>query len=243
MLETYYADKAQRYFGLARQEIAPLVPAATPRILEIGCGAAGTIAWLRSIRAVEFAAGVELMPEPAERARAVCDDVHVGNVETTQLPFEPASFDLILALDVLEHLVDPWSVVRRLHQLLKPGGSLIASIPNAAHYTVSLPLLRGRWNYVPAGILDATHLRFFVRDTAHELLTCSGLVVDKTQQVSMVPWDLHKVIGWNRNQRLQFAITRMFPHSFTYQYLIRARRREDDAPAQSAAAASGAREH
>ena len=243
MLETTYSDKGQRYFSLARQEIAPLVPRQARRILEIGCGAGGTIAWLRSVREVEFAAGVELMAEPAQRARAVCDDVCIGNVETLELPFAPASFDLILALDVLEHLVDPWSVVRQLHPLLKPDGALIASIPNAAHYTVSLPLLRGRWKYVPSGILDATHLRFFVRDTAHDLLTCSGLVVDQVEPVSVVPWDLHKVIGWNRNQRLQSAVTRFFPHPFTYQYLMRARRREDDLPRAAAATASRTRDH
>ena len=243
MLETNYAGKAPKYFGLARQEIAPLVPEEAPRVLEIGCGAAGTIAWLRSVRQVEFAAGIELMAEPAERARTVCNDVRVGNVETLELPFEPASFDLILALDVLEHLVDPWSVVRRLHSLLKPGGCFIASIPNAAHYSVSLPLLRGRWEYVPSGILNSTHLRFFVRDTAHALLTCSGLVIDKVQPVSMVPWDLHKVIGWNRNQRLQSAVTRMFPHPFTYQYLMRARRVDGDGTGRADTTASGARSH
>ena len=106
-----------------------------------------------------------------------------------------------------------------------------------------LPLLRGRWKYVPSGILDATHLRFFVRDTAHDLLTCSGLVVDQVQPVSMVPWDLHKVIGWNRNQRLQSAVTRFFPHPFTYQYLMRARRRADDLQRATVAAAARTRDH
>jgi SAM-dependent methyltransferase len=216
-----YAEKHPQYFALARREIAPLLPENMERVLEIGCGAGGTLSWLKASRSVSFAAGVELTPTAAERARAVCDEIVVGDVERAILPFPPGSFDLILALDVLEHLVDPWSAVRRLHALLGPGGYLIASIPNVAHYSVSLPLLRGRWDYVRSGILDATHLRFFVQDSVEQLLTCSGLVVDKTEPVIKVPWDLHRVIGWRRNQRLQSLAARIFPHPFTYQFLMR----------------------
>ena len=219
----HYESKEGRYFGFARQEIAPLLPDRIGRILEIGCGAGATLGWLKSARRVEYAAGIELMAAPAEEARGVCDEVLVGNVERIMLPFEPASFDLILALDVLEHLIDPWALIPRLHALLRPGGHLIASIPNVAHYSVSLPLLRGRWTYVRSGILDATHLRFFVQSSVEQLLTCSGLVIDMTEPVIRVPWDLHRVIGWQRNQRLQNLAGRVLPHPFTYQFLMRAR--------------------
>lgn len=219
-----YAEKESKYFGLARQEILPLVPESAARVLEIGCGAGGTLRWLRSIRPVTFAAGVELMPGPAEQARQVCQDVQVGDIEQMPtLPYAPHSFDLILALDVLEHLVAPWSLIPRLHTLLRPGGHLITSIPNVAHYSVSLPLLRGQWTYVKSGILDATHLRFFVRGSVEQLLTCSGLVIDKEEQVVRVPWDLHRVIGWRRNQRLQARAGRYLPHLFTFQFLMRAK--------------------
>lgn len=233
MQGTHYTDKDTNYFKLARQEIAPLVPETAHRVLEVGCGAGATIAWLKSIRRVEFAAGVELMPGPAEMARTVCDQVLVGNVENLSLPFAPESFDLILALDVLEHLIDPWAAVRRLHLLLKPGGCVIASIPNIAHYSVSLPLLRGRWEYVKSGILDSTHLRFFVQDSAQALLASSGLVVDRTERVVHVPWDFQRLIGWRLNQRMQSLAARLLPHPFTYQFLIRAERRQTSLDART----------
>jgi 2-polyprenyl-3-methyl-5-hydroxy-6-metoxy-1,4-benzoquinol methylase len=219
----YYESKEGKYFGFARQEIAPLLPDPVRRVMEIGCGAGATLSWLKSIRQIEYAAGIELMAAPAEEARAVCEEVLVGDVERIDLPFQPASFDLILALDVLEHLVNPWALVPRLHALLRPGGHLIASIPNVAHYSVSLPLLRGRWTYVRSGILDATHLRFFVQNSVEQLLTCSGMVIDQTEPVIRVPWDLHRVIGWRRNQRLQHLAGRVLPHPFTYQFLMRAK--------------------
>jgi SAM-dependent methyltransferase len=80
-------------------------------------------------------------------------------------------YDLILLLDVLEHLVDSENVLRNVRQLLEPGGHVIVSVPNIAHLSVTIPLLfRRRFTYKDSGILDRTHLRFFVEDTAVKLL-------------------------------------------------------------------------
>ena len=231
--ETLYAGKAPQYFGGARTEIEPLLPEHARRVLEIGCGAGANIAWLRSIRNVQYAAGVELVPDAARRAAAVLDAIVVGNVESLELPFQLHSFDLILALYVLEHLVDPWTVVRRLHQLLRPGGAIIASIPNVGHYSIAIPLaLRGRWDYAYEGILDRTHLRFFVERTAVELMRSSGLVVDKIDRSRLLPQGAN---GWPTayggarvRWYLSKALKRLLPsHLIDYQFLIRARSPEE----------------
>ena len=99
-----YSDKNSNYFANARREIAPLLPERVERVFEIGCGSGATIGWLRSVRPVVFAAGVELTADAAAQATAVLDQVVIGNIETVDLPFEVGTFDLILALDVLEHL-------------------------------------------------------------------------------------------------------------------------------------------
>jgi SAM-dependent methyltransferase len=112
-------------------------------------------------------------------ARSRVDQVFVGNIEELTLPLEPASMSAILCLDVLEHMVDPWSAMTKLAALLAPGGVLVASIPNVQNYRVILPLLQGRWDYASEGLLDRTHLRFFTRASAIELMECSGLVVDR----------------------------------------------------------------
>ncbi len=220
-----YSDKNSAYFGYVRREIEPLLPERVGRVLEIGCGAGATLAWLRSIRQVDFAAGIELVDEPANQATTVLDRVVIGNIETLcegpALPFDRTSFDLILALDALEHLANPWNVVKRLHLLLKPGGSIIASIPNVAHFSVVLPLLvHGRWNYVREGLLDRTHLRFFVEQTAIELMTCSGLVVDKMDCIRLLP-------SWVKGRRatwyfMKFMMRSPLRHLIDFQFLIRA---------------------
>ncbi len=217
-----YADKRDSYFDNPRTEIEPLLPDRADRVLEIGCGAGATMRWLRDRRHVTRAVGVELMPEAAARAAAVFDEVITGNVESMDLP--PGRFDFIVALDVLEHLADPWSAVRRLHAILAPGGCILVSLPNIGHYSVALPLLtRGRWEYAEDGLLDRTHLQFFSRRTAIELMTCSGLVADKIGRVRPPPqwmWRLSSDARWYGMRALGAVLP---GHLLDFQLLIRAR--------------------
>src|SRR4051794_37408417 len=161
-----YSKKESTYFDAVRTDVLGLLPPRMERVLEIGCGTGDTLAYLRSTGRCTWAAGVELYPGAASIARGRIDRLWEGNVETLQLDLEADSLDAILCLDVLEHLIDPWAVISKLGLLLKPGGALIASIPNVRNHKVLFPLLfRGRWDYTDSGLLDRTHLRFFVRET------------------------------------------------------------------------------
>src|SRR5690349_3563161 len=105
-VENFYAEKEAAYFGLARTDIASLLPDRADRVLEIGCGTGATMRWLRGQRNIQYAVGIEIRPEAAVKARDVFDLVLTGNVET--LDIQDANFDLVVILDVLEHLIDPW---------------------------------------------------------------------------------------------------------------------------------------
>ena len=140
------------YYEYTRREIMDLLPENTSRVLEIGCGSGNTLVWLKSLKHCAWVGGVEMMPDAAARAREKLDEVYPVNIEQNPIPIPERSLDLILCLDVLEHMVDPWAVICRLHKLLKPGGSLIASIPNVRNQAVLFPLLfQGKWNYAEAG--------------------------------------------------------------------------------------------
>lgn len=174
-----YEDKHPWYFDFERRDIEPLLPARARRVLEVGCGAGATLRWLRDSGRAAHTTGIELSADAAAVARSRVDTLLEGPLERWMPALPQEGFDLVLALDVLEHLVDPWDAARRLHGLLKPGGVLIASLPNVRNHRVVLPLLlRGRWEYRDAGIMDRTHLRFFSRHGARELLEQAGLVVD-----------------------------------------------------------------
>jgi 2-polyprenyl-3-methyl-5-hydroxy-6-metoxy-1,4-benzoquinol methylase len=185
-----YAAKPSIYFDNVRTEIEPLLPSTVERVLDVGCGSGATLEWLKRTGRCKEAVGLEMMESAAAVARERVDELVVGNAEALiESAFAPQSFDLILCLDVLEHLVDPWDFVVKVRHLLKPGGTLIASLPNVRHLRVVLPLLvAGRWRYEASGILDRTHLRFFTRASALELLSCDGLQVVQWRR-RLPPWN------------------------------------------------------
>jgi 2-polyprenyl-3-methyl-5-hydroxy-6-metoxy-1,4-benzoquinol methylase len=177
-----YTTKPETYFANARKDIEPLLPARASRVLEVGCGTGSTLRWLKESGRCDEAVGLELFDSAASVARKFADSVTVGDAERLiGDAFELASFDLILCLDVLEHMVDPWAFIAKAEQLLKPGGAIIASIPNVRHLSVLIPLaFAGRWRYQPQGILDRTHLRFFTREGALALLNTKRLSVTRS---------------------------------------------------------------
>ncbi|MFM7647125.1 MAG: methyltransferase domain-containing protein [Cyanobium sp.] len=79
--------------------------------------------------------------------------------------------------DSLEHLRDPWQVLRRVHGLLPPGGSVCACIPNAQHWSVQARLCLGQFVYEESGLLDRTHLRWFTPSTMLSLFEDCGFRV------------------------------------------------------------------
>jgi O-antigen biosynthesis protein len=162
------------YYVQARPEVADLVPLACRRVLDVGCGA-GHLGRLLKERGHQVT-GVELVSEQADEARRWLDFVVTGDVESG-LPFAAGAFDAVIFADLLEHLVDPWRVLREAAALLTPGGVVVASVPNVQNLDVLRRLLRGRWDYRERGILDRGHLRFFTLQTIRELFGQAGLTI------------------------------------------------------------------
>lgn len=169
---------AMEYHHFVRREIGPLLPANATHILEVGAGAGSTLKWLKGIFPAAETTAVEINSSLADELKSNVDRALLGGIEDTFSQLK--QYDLILLLDVLEHLADSVTVLRNLASLLTPTGSVIVSLPNIAHWSVSIPLLlRGRFEYQDAGIMDRTHLRFFVKETAVRLLNDAGLLVDR----------------------------------------------------------------
>jgi 2-polyprenyl-3-methyl-5-hydroxy-6-metoxy-1,4-benzoquinol methylase len=103
--------------------------------------------------------------------------VGMGEDALAQGVFEGKDFDVLLFADVLEHMVHPDRALLSFLPLLKPNGIVVVSVPNVAHYTVRKMLLFGAWRLADAGIMDRTHLRWFTRESARQMLETSGLTV------------------------------------------------------------------
>lgn len=143
--------------------------------IDIGCagGALGADLMQRGI--ARNCDGIEPFADAAFMAQTVLGRVWQGRLENLANDIPWPQYDLAIMADVLEHLVDPWAVLKELHNRTSSNCRLALSVPNVRHYKVVLPLLfRGEFRYQNQGILDRTHLHFFTRDSLIETLIDCG---------------------------------------------------------------------
>ncbi|TFE24965.1 bifunctional glycosyltransferase family 2 protein/class I SAM-dependent methyltransferase [Cohnella luojiensis] len=149
-------------------------PEAEPiRVLEVGCACGATLLELKNWYPNAELHGIELNPHAAAIASRFAN-VRSENIESIDIELPHEYFDYIIFADVLEHLVEPWNVLRTVMPYLKENGKVLASIPNVAHYSVIRDLLKGYWTYTDKGLLDVTHLRFFTREGIGRLFFGTG---------------------------------------------------------------------
>lgn len=178
MTATRYDEKDWSYFGTARKDIEPLLPASFNTVLDIGCGTGATSIWLRNTHSCVKTFGIEAFESASEIASRELDCVKCCDVEKEGIPLNFPNADLVLLLDVLEHLNDPWMFLGRLTSRMTTGGTVILSIPNVRYWRVSAALFFfGRWDYQAEGVLDCTHLRFFSFSSARHLVCGAGLAI------------------------------------------------------------------
>ena len=148
------------------------------RCLDVGCGDGRTAGlWLNQHTAGYI--GVDISSQAVERAQAAGLDARCIE-DAAKLPFEDNSFDVVVSLEVLEHLFNPEVVTREIARVLRPGGVFVATVPNVTHWKARVDLaLRGRWD--PRG--DALsvaepwrdpHIRFFTPSSLGRLLRETG---------------------------------------------------------------------
>lgn len=161
------------YYRNPRTEILPYVPEGVERLLDIGCGVGAFGSSVKAARKCEVW-GIELVPHVAQLAESKLDRVFAGDVVQRVPELPDASFDVVTCLDVLEHLAWPDQLLRSLTRVLKPGGRVVASLPNIRYWPNLRELVQnGNFSYVDSGILDRTHLRFYTRNSIPELFAAA----------------------------------------------------------------------
>jgi predicted TPR repeat methyltransferase len=194
------------------------------RLLDLGA-AGGHLG--RAVRdRCAFLAGVEPDPSLPAAAREGYDEWRTSDALEAG-PWAPP-FDAIVCGDVLEHLPRPEELLARIREWLRPGGTLYVSVPNVANVTVRAALLTGRFPYAERGILDRTHLRFYTRRTARELVEGAGFRI-RRQSATAMPLEL-AVPALGRpplrgpSRAAASAAARVWPTLFGYQVVIEAER-------------------
>ena len=187
-------------------------------ILELGVGDASLTKRLHETGAIIDCYEIDAVS--AQLARPYCRSVHEANLDDPNSFPTHATYDVVIAADVLEHLKNPEIVLSRLKRLTKRDGILVVSLPNVANIYVRLNVLLGRFPYHSKGILDLTHLHFYTLKTGKTMLRKSGWNIIQSD-VSTIPIAivfpfLHKKPFHLILKMLQWT-TRLFSNLFGYQ--------------------------
>ena len=204
-------------------EVARRIPPGS-RILELG-GASGYFA-RELVRLGHVVTLVDYDVANVEKARTRGLEAHRAdlNQPLPDVLFAGEPYDVVVAMDVLEHLVDPAALLRDLRSHLGDGTRIIVTGPNVAYWWVRLNLLRGRWTYSDTGIMDHTHLRWFTLATWTELIGRAGFRVVTTvaAEGALPKQDWLRLIGVSEGAVAWFrdSTMRRFPRIFCSVFLF-----------------------
>jgi glycosyltransferase involved in cell wall biosynthesis len=140
------------------------------KVLDLGCADGFVAGELR--QAGHHVVGVDITAADGVKDRV--DRFVQADLDAGLPPEVEGRYDAIVCADVLEHVRRPEQILDEAHDLLAPGGVLVASIPNFAHWYPRLRVLAGRFDYDRRGILDQTHLRFFTSRSFERLVQEHG---------------------------------------------------------------------
>ncbi len=200
--------------------ISALIGSRSPcRILDLGCSSGLLAERLQSMG--HTVVGVDVTEIPGVRDRVTefyKADLNEG------IPSEVGGdYDLVLAADVLEHLVNPGDFMKQIRRVLAPGGSALFCVPNIAHWYPRSRHTLGLFDYDQRGILDATHLRFFTRRSIQKLIQRSGYQIRRVEPVGL-PLDALGVDGGKAHllRLVDQLLLGLWPTMFGYQFIVEA---------------------
>lgn len=169
-----YDSKPDGYFNNPRPEMLAFLPVNAKKVLDIGCGN-GTFAKAIKERNNAEVWGIELMEAEAETAKSILHRIFIGPCEDYIIDLPNGYFDAIYFNDVLEHLVDPYVVLKNIKKKLAPKGVIISSIPNIRYHSALYSLvIKKDFKYEEYGIMDKTHMRFFTNKSIRKMYTDLG---------------------------------------------------------------------
>lgn len=192
------------------------------RILDIGCGDGSFSEKIKRSNykiGIDYLAGNEKLNDIFNKYYQY--DINKGLHEKI---YDEEKFDVILLLDVLEHLISPDKILNDCKKIIKDDGKIIVSLPNIANIYVRLNLLFGRFPYSDRGILDRTHLHFFTLGSAKKLLRKHNFIIERIKYtpipvIEVMPIFLKKNLGMILNYLL-FSLTLIFRRLLSYQFIF-----------------------
>jgi methionine biosynthesis protein MetW len=175
-------DARRLSYTSPRADVFEMVPVTAAAILDVGCSNGALGASLRAAKPGRSVMGVERDPELFAEAVPKLDRVVQADLDTFDWAsaFAGTAFDCIIFADVLEHLVDPGRQLKEAQNHLRSGGCVVISLPNIRHVTSFCSIfLKGTFPRRDRGIFDRTHLRWFTRQDARDLVREAGMEIEE----------------------------------------------------------------
>jgi 2-polyprenyl-3-methyl-5-hydroxy-6-metoxy-1,4-benzoquinol methylase len=222
-LDSIYRDKIDRFssHSLIVKALGEF-NLSNKKILDIGCHTGVLLSRLRQARDDSSSYFGADLYDNLEKEFDYIDFLKCDlNEKELDKVFNNNAFDVVILADILEHLINPWEALSNIKKILKPGANIAVSLPNSGHWFFRLKVLFGQINYESNGLFDITHLRFFTRKTAKELIFNQGYEIKKFNYSSL-PWEnlfsssfLTKSLSF-----IERALILLRPHFFAYQFIF-----------------------
>jgi SAM-dependent methyltransferase len=160
-------------------DLLRFIPTNATKIIEVGCSSGALAREFKIQSPLCDYLGIEIDPTYAALAERHCNSCLTLDIESATDAFwtNCSDRDCWIFGDTLEHLRDPWAILRRIHLNIPKTGSIVACIPNCQHWSIQAKLSIGDFRYQPSGLLDKTHLRWFTRQTIFELFDETGFTI------------------------------------------------------------------
>ena len=162
------------------ETVLNMIPKQSKKLIEIGCGSGALAREFKKINPTCHYTGLDIVQSYTQVAKKNCDEVIFADIEKINDFFYIANkdCDCWIFADSLEHLIDPWEILKKIRQVIPANGSIVACIPNAQNWRVVANLLLGNFRYQEMGLLDKTHLRWFTRQTIIELFESANFKIE-----------------------------------------------------------------
>jgi ubiquinone/menaquinone biosynthesis C-methylase UbiE len=160
-------------------DLLALVPTSSADLIEVGCSSGALAREFKKLNPACRYFGIDIDSSYTSLAQRHCDETLTANIEDLDNAFFNAQQDRDCWIfgDTLEHLKDPWRVLKSVRRVMPDEACVVACIPNAQHWSVQVRLSVGNFRYEDSGLFDRTHLRWFTRTTINELFTDTGFRV------------------------------------------------------------------
>lgn len=178
--------KPEGYYNQVRPVMIEFIPQNARTMLDMGCGEGLFALQVKKKYGTEVW-GIELDARAAEIARKNLNKVYTGDICLVIDSIPDGYFDCIIFNDVLEHLIDPYSVLVKVKSKLSKNGVVVCSIPNFRFfYSLRDFLVSKDWKYEDEGIFDKTHLRFFTYKSIKRMFDSLDFEILRMQGLSEI---------------------------------------------------------